>query len=184
MILVRRLARPLLASVFITTGLDHFRHPGDKIEGARPLVKAASKVTGKQANTERAVRVNGALMTGAGVLFAMGKMPRLSAAMLAASLIPTTVAEHAFWKETDPETKREERRRFLNNAALLGGLLIAAGDTEGKPGLLWRSQHAKLAASQAADRKRQHAVDTVHQVRKDASREAELLKLKAQQRVA
>lgn len=179
MILVRRIARPLLASVFVTTGVDHFRHPGDKIEGARPIVQAANKATGQDADTELAVRVNGAVMAGAGALLAWGKLPRLSASMLAASLIPTTVAEHAFWKETDPDTKRQQRRRFLNNAALLGGLLIAASDTEGKPGLAWRSKHAKLEASRAADRTRQRAVRTAAQVRKDAAREAELLKRKS-----
>ena len=48
---------------------------------------------------------------------------------------------------------------------MLGGLLLAAVDTEGKPGLAWRARRA------AADVRRE-----AKQVAKDARREAKLAK--------
>ncbi|PIE27510.1 MAG: hypothetical protein CSA58_03955 [Micrococcales bacterium] len=174
----------MLASVFVVTGQDQLRHPGGRVDGARPLVRAADKAAGTHTNPELAVRVNGALMTGAGALLALGKFPRMSSAMLAAGLVPTTLAEHAFWNETDPETKRQQRSKFLTNVALMGGLLIAAADTEGKPGLAWRARQAKIEASKAADRAQRQAARSVEQVRKDAGREAQLLRLKASNTVS
>jgi len=39
MTLVRRVARPLLASMFVVGGMDQFKHPGRKADTARPLVE-------------------------------------------------------------------------------------------------------------------------------------------------
>jgi len=57
-------------------------------------------------------------------LLAMGRAPRLAALALAASLIPTTIAGHRFWTETDPSARAAQRIQFLKNAAMLGGLLV------------------------------------------------------------
>ena len=62
--------------------------------------------------------------------------------MLAASLVPTTAAGHRFWEETDPDHPGDQRLHFLKNVSMLGGLLIAAVDTEGKPGVAWRAKRA------------------------------------------
>ena len=62
--------------------------------------------------------------------------------VLAASLIPTTVAGHRFWEETDPTAKKTQRLNFAKNASIVGGLLIAGVDTEGKPGVAWRAKRA------------------------------------------
>ena len=40
---------------------------------------------------------------------------------------------------------------------MLGGLLIAAVDTEGKPGLAWRAQHAVGSAKREAKHLRREA---------------------------
>ena len=58
-------------------------------------------------------------------------MPRLSAAVLATSLVPTTLAGHRFW-EAPAETRQQQQLHFFKNLSLLGGLLIAAGDTDGQ----------------------------------------------------
>ena len=83
--------------------------------------------------------------------------------MLAASLVPTTLAGHPFWDETDPQAKAQQRLQFAKNTSILGGLLLAGVDTEGKPGLAWRARRA------AADVRRE-----ARQVAKDARREAKL----------
>ena len=62
--------------------------------------------------------------------------------MLAGSLIPTTIAGHPFWPVDSPAERRNQEIHFLKNLGLLGGLLLAAADTEGRPGLRWRASHA------------------------------------------
>ena len=63
--------------------------------------------------------------------------------MLAASLVPTTYVGHPFWQEPDPSQARQQRTHFLKNLGLLGGLLLAAVDTEGQPGLAYRAAHGR-----------------------------------------
>ena len=46
------------------------------------------------------VRVNAAIQLGAAAALATGRAPRLSAMVLAASLVPTTCAGHPFWEAT------------------------------------------------------------------------------------
>ena len=80
------------------------------------------------------VRINAGAQILAAAALATGRAPRLSATVLAASLVPTTLAGHAFWNETDPQAKNAQRLQFYKNTSVLGGLLLAAVDTEGKPG--------------------------------------------------
>ena len=46
--LVRRIARPLLAAPFLNDGVDALRHPQAHIAGAAPLVEKVSDVADKQ----------------------------------------------------------------------------------------------------------------------------------------
>lgn len=181
MTLVRRIARPLLGAAFIAGGVDAFRHPGERIEAARPLTDVAANQLGTPNDPELAVRTNGALMAGAGVLFALGRMPRTSAMLLAATLAPATYFSHPFWSEKDPEVRQQHKQHFLKNLGLLGGLLIAAVDTEGKPGIAYRSHLAKVEATRTADRTRRDALRAARRARKHARRDAAVLKLRAQQ---
>lgn len=130
--LVRRIARPLLASVFVTGGLDAARRPQTKA-GAAENVNAGSLATkvGLE-NTEQLVRANGIAQVVGGVALATGRMPRLAALGLAVSLVPTTAAGHRFWEEDDAATKRQQQLHFTKNLSILGGLLIAAVDTAGR----------------------------------------------------
>jgi uncharacterized membrane protein YphA (DoxX/SURF4 family) len=73
--------------------------------------------------------------------------------VLATTLIPTTLAGHAFWAEEDPQARAQQRIQFLKNASMFGGLLLAALDTEGRPSIPWR---AKRAAHQAAEHVSEH----------------------------
>lgn len=137
----RALARPLLASAFILDGVDALRHADEHAEKARPfapaLAKVSQKVPGMPADTRSLTRVIGAVQVAAGVLLATGKAPRVAAATLAVITIPTTVVKYPVWS-----AKGEERQAHLSgllrNAALLGGLIFAAEDREGKPSLGWR----------------------------------------------
>ncbi|RKS71405.1 DoxX-like protein [Motilibacter peucedani] len=150
MTLVRRLARPCIAGIFISGGLDQLRAPQTKSEKADPVAQPITKaLPWLPEDTETLVRVNGAVQVGAGALLALGKLPRLSALALAASLVPTTAAGHAFWSAPDGATRAAQRTQFLKNLSILGGLLLAAVDTAGDPSLAWRAKHAAKDVSRA-----------------------------------
>ena len=74
------------------------------------------------------VRANAAVQVAGGALLALGRMPRLSALALIASLIPTTVAGHPFWTIEDPAARAQQRIHFLKNSWMLGGLLLIVLD--------------------------------------------------------
>ncbi len=151
--LVRRLARPLLAAVFIKGGIDTLLNPEPRIGKVAPKVQQAQDVLGDklppQAPTEpeQLVRIDAGVKIGAGVLLALGKFPRTASLLLAGSVVPTTVTGHPFWEYDDPTQRAAEQQHFLKNLGLLGGLILAAVDTEGKPSLGWRARRAsrKLA---------------------------------------
>ena len=96
------------------------------------------------------VRINGAAQVGAGLLLATGRAPRLSSTVLAATLVPTTAAGHRFWEESDPAVRANQKIHFFKNVSMLGGLLIAAVDTEGQPGVAWRARRAAKDARREA----------------------------------
>lgn len=127
MALVRTLARPMLSAVFISGGVDQLRHPDAKAAKVEPVTDLISRsVPRAPKDPETLIRINGAVQVGAGVLFALGRFPRLSALVLAASLVPTTAGGHRFWEETDPGQRSAQQIHFLKNAGLFGGLLFAA----------------------------------------------------------
>ena len=156
MAIVRRLARPMLAAIFVTGGLEALRHPGARVDKAAPMVGRLAEATGMPDDPELAVRTNGALMFIGGAMLATNRLPRISSALLAASLVPTTYIGHDFWNKTGADVV-PDRVQFMKNLGLLGGLILAAVDTEGRPGLTWRAQHvgksakreARLAAAEA-----------------------------------
>ena len=67
---------------------------------------------------------------------------RPAAVVLAATLVPTTLAGHRFWEEDDPAARRHQTIHVLKNVAMMGGLLLAAADTGGRPSVPWRAKRA------------------------------------------
>jgi len=133
----------MLASIFIIQGYDTLRHPERVASAAEPVVQPlAKRVSVIPEQAEQAVRINGAVQLAAGSLLAMGRFPRLSALAIAATLVPTTAAGHRFWETEDKQDRAQQRIHFLKNMSMFGGLLIAAGDTAGKPSLAWRTRYA------------------------------------------
>jgi len=126
--LVRRLGRELLAPMFVTGGLDALRHPDTKVAKASTVTTPLADAFGLPDDPVLFVQINGAVQVVAGSLLAMGRWPRAAAFALAASLIPTTLAGHRFWNETDPQSRAAQRIQFLKNAAMLGGLLVVVSE--------------------------------------------------------
>ena len=152
--LIRRIARPMLSAVFISRGIDALRSPKPAADAARPTLEGLSKLpdpvgTNVPSNAETVARVNAAVQIGGGLLLASGKLPRLASAALALSVVPGSLGGHTFWSETDPHRKADERRAFFTDVSLIGGLIIAAVDTEGRPSLGWRGRRAAHHLSEA-----------------------------------
>ena len=170
MTITRLLARPMLASIFVAGGINALRNTDANAAKAKKITDrvvplAQQKAPGVPIPTDAAtlVRINAGAQLLAAAALATGRAPRLSATVLAASLVPTTLAGHAFWDETDPQAKASQRLQFIKNTSVLGGLLLAGVDTEGRPGLAWRARRA------ATDVRRE-----AKHVAKEARREAKL----------
>ncbi len=141
----------MLASVFVTGGLNTLRNAKGVAPVAEPVaLPVASRVPWLPEDPESLVRINAGVQLGAGLMLATGRVPRVAALALAATLVPTTLAGHAWWKEEDPEKRAAQRTHFTKNLSLLGGLLIAAADTHGKPSVAYRARGAAAAGSKAA----------------------------------
>lgn len=116
------LARGLLAGVFVVGSINQIKGAhllADKVEAAKEEYGVVLDVAG-----EDLVRLNGAGMALAGGALALGIAPRLSAAALIGLLVPTTIVGHPFWKIEDKAKRRTAVTGTLNNAAIIGGLML------------------------------------------------------------
>ncbi|MCW2498584.1 MAG: hypothetical protein JWN87_260 [Frankiales bacterium] len=170
----RRVARPLLASIFIAGGIDSLRQPGPRIEMAR---KAGLS------NPETAVRVNAVADIVAGLALATNRVPRLASLVLAASTVPTTLVRHPFWEEKDKAARQQQQVHFFKNLGLLGGLLLSAADTGGRESIPHAAgrvgREARQEAVQVTHKARKDAAHAAHQARKDAAKAAHKARVEA-----
>ena len=154
MTLLRFAARTMLASYFVTSGVKALRDPEALVPAAEPLIDRIVP-TVKQYAPEQVsssipedpvtlIRINGVLQLVGGLALATGKGRRLGALVLAATLIPATIAKHPFWTRTDrrgtrrrPRALPQEREPARRSAARLPGHRGPAVDrlpgAEGRP---------------------------------------------------
>ncbi|MDM4721744.1 DoxX family protein [Micromonospora sp. WMMA1363] len=143
---VRSLARAMLSGIFVVSGAQFFAHPERMAAAAKPMTDRAAPMLARvhprfPTDTETLIRANAAVAVSAGLMLATGKFTRLTALVLASTLVPVTLAAHSFWTDDDPATRHDNQIHFVKNLGLFGGLLLVAADTEGKPGLRWRTGH-------------------------------------------
>lgn len=120
--LVRLIARPMLASYFIADGIDAAMKPAAHAE-------KFSKVTPVKAGAPQSLlgcrdpasAISGAVTAGAGLALAVGKAPRLAAAVLALANIPITLLNAPVWEKSTPDVTKENRRALLRGLGLGGG---------------------------------------------------------------
>jgi putative oxidoreductase len=125
---LRPLARMLTGSTYVLLGFDALRAPGSRVDLAEPVLARMRAVVPLPADNEQLVRANAAAQVAAGAMLALGLAPRLSALVLAGSLVPTTLAGHSYWNLDDPAARKLQRIQFHKNLAMLGGLLFAVLD--------------------------------------------------------
>jgi len=177
---VRALARPLLSVIFVVQGANSIRNPEPLVPKAQPvtdrLVPLVKRVAPAQVGdripdtTVNLVRLNGAVHVVGGLALASGKGRRLAASVLAASLVPTTIAGHPFWLEKDKTVRNTQRIQFLKNLSLLGGLLLAAVDTEGKPSVGYRARRAAHKAAESTEKSFEKAQKRAAKAQKKAAK--------------
>jgi len=107
--------RLLMSGMFVSGGWDAFKAPAQRASKAAAIGIPFPDL---------ATRANGAAMLVCGLALGAGVAVQPAAAVLAMSLVPTTIAGHAFWKEEDPKARAGQRIHFLKNLAMLGGLLV------------------------------------------------------------
>jgi uncharacterized membrane protein YphA (DoxX/SURF4 family) len=179
--LVRRIARPLLAAPFVILGVDALRHPETRAPMAKPVVEKIAGQADKQLpvqvpqDPEQWVKINAGVMVGAGALFGLGRLPRLCALLLSGSMVPTTLAGHRFW-EHQGQQRQTQMIQFLKNLGLIGGLLIAAVDTEGKPSVGYRARRAARRAADATEKNLEKAQKKAAKAQKNAAKQAKKVK--------
>jgi putative oxidoreductase len=142
---VRTLARGMLAAIFVTGGFEAILDPDRLAPRAKQVTDRVAPLLAKvhpyaPSDSRALVQSNGAVQVVAGLLL-LSPARRAAAVALAGSLIPTTIAGHSFWLHDNPAERAQQRVNFLKNVGLFGGLMLAAMDTEGKPGVRWRAGH-------------------------------------------
>jgi len=118
MSITKTVGRAALAAIFVLGGSAAAREPGQRVKRLEGTGLPSS---------ELAVRANGAAMTIAGGMLGLGIAPRAAAAVLAVSLVPTTLVGHPFWSE-EGEARAAQLTHFMKNLAMLGGLLLVMAE--------------------------------------------------------
>ena len=166
MTISRTLARPMLSSIFFVGAWSALKNSDAVAVRARKVTDAVVpklRDAGVPVPEDPAllVKINAVTQLVAASALATGRAPRLSAAVLGGTLIPTTLAGHAFWDETDPAARQQHKLHFAKNVSVLGGLALASLDTEGKPGVVWRARRAaRDAAREGRHLAREKALET------------------------
>ncbi|WP_028047666.1 hypothetical protein [Cellulomonas sp. URHE0023] len=164
--LLRRVARPLFASWFVSEGLDVVRHPAAHAAEARGALTTlldrlpaqvsrgpAGEVVGYELSDRQlttVVQVHGAALAAAGVLLSANKAPRIAAFALAVLTAPLILVNLPRKRGTESKLERRARReRLVRSLAFTAGAVLAAADYEGRPGISWRVHRARQERSEA-----------------------------------
>lgn len=115
---LHRLGRVSLAAPFVGLGAITAYRPGYRVQVAGEFIG--------HDDPDLLVRATGVAMVAGGIGLAGGILPRTAAAGLAVSLVPTTLAGHAFWGETNPGERQTKRLNFWKNIVLIGALVAYA----------------------------------------------------------
>jgi uncharacterized membrane protein YphA (DoxX/SURF4 family) len=131
--LIRVSARPLLATIFVYGGLDALKSPEVKAPKAEGLLAPVIENVPGVETAEQVVKIDAAMKIAGGVALALGIFPKFAATVLAASLVPTTIAGHDYWNQDDPQAQAAQKIQVAKNASILGGLLVVVAGGGSRP---------------------------------------------------
>jgi uncharacterized membrane protein YphA (DoxX/SURF4 family) len=169
MSLLRFVARSMLASYFVINGVKALRHPEEFVADAQPLADKVLPLVSSAlpaeargylpGDTAGFVKWTGALQIVGGLSLATGLGRRLGAGVLAVTMVPHVLVANPLKAKGAQRTVVSSQ--LGKNVALLGGVLLAAQDTEGKPTIAWRVRtQRQLLGKEAAKRKAELQRDT------------------------
>lgn len=166
MSIVRRLARPLLATGYIAGGVEAFRNSSAAAEKLDPVLKQVEQVLPQvrpvTANRAQVAQGIAAAQVLAASALALSKLPRLSASVLLGTTAINTYVQYQSADASTKEAKSNRRNNVFKNLSLVGAVMIASVDTSGNPSLAWRASHLaddvrKNAAKVTKDTKKKFA---------------------------
>jgi uncharacterized membrane protein YphA (DoxX/SURF4 family) len=155
--LVRRIARPLLATWFAAEGWQVLRHPAPHAARASTTWDALAERFGlphapDDARMRQVARAHGGAMALAAALLALGKAPRTASLVLAGLTAPLVLAALPTSPRELTRMPDDDRDRLARATSMLGAALLAGIDNEGRPSMTWRVARARAerAAAHAA----------------------------------
>ncbi|WP_193104112.1 hypothetical protein [Brachybacterium sp. FME24] len=160
MALVRRIARPLLAAPFVVEGVRTALRPEREIDVYPQAFEAVDSTLSKSSapsfvDARTIIRATGVIAAGAGVLYAANRCPRAAAAALLMTTSVGWVGRKKVW-ELRGEERTQEIQAILTDAGLLGGVLLAVVDHDGRPSLGYQmNQFVERSQKKAAAKQRE-----------------------------
>ena len=109
------LGRCLLSLPFILGAGHALAEPGSLPDAARSLGLP---------QPELLTHATAGLMLGGAVAVGAGLAPATGGAVLAGSLLGTTMVVHSFWRESEAPVRAAHQRAFVANCGLLGGVVV------------------------------------------------------------
>ena len=140
-------SRSLLAGYFIADGLKAVVDPEPLVPGAEPLASKVGEYADRYlppdlvrfvpTTTQTLVRFHGITQAAGALMMVTGIFRRAGAAIVVAAYVPKVII-----------ARRDcpDRLSFLRELALLGGALVEAGNTQGKPNRAWLAADRKKRA--------------------------------------
>ncbi len=109
------LGRIMFGMYFVISGISHFKD-------RKTLTGYADSKKVPMAHL--LVLVTGVMLLVGGLGFVLNVSLPQSAVLLVLFLIPTSFIMHAFWKDSDPMHKMNNKINFMKNLAIAGALLM------------------------------------------------------------
>lgn len=160
MALVRRIARPLLAAPFVVEGVRTVLRPEREIDVCPEAFESVDSTLAKSSapdfvDARTILRASGAVAAGAGLLYAANRCPRAAAATLLLTTSVGWAGRKKVW-ELRGEERAQEIRSIVTDAGLLGGVLLAVVDHDGKPSLGYKAnEFVERSQKKAAAKQRE-----------------------------
>lgn len=172
MALVRRIARPLLAAPFVFEGVRTALRPEREIDVYPQAFDAVDSALSKSSapgfvDSRAVVRAAGVVAAGAGVLYATNRAPRAAAAALLVTTSVGWAGRKKVW-ELRGEELVAEVQSILTDAGLLGGVLLAVVDHDGRPSLGYRANKFVARSQKKAAQKQRELEKKAGKVEKKA----------------
>ncbi|MCL2785477.1 MAG: hypothetical protein FWD55_08640, partial [Propionibacteriaceae bacterium] len=156
----------------VMDGLRGALDPESSVEEAEPWANEVTNLANRvlpqnlaslvPTQTKTLVRIHGFTQIMGAMMMATGVFRRLGAFIVAASYAPKVIQARS----------QHSRMSFTREVALLGGILIEAHDTQGKPSHAWRVRHKKRMRAIHQPKKTKEVKPATTQRRTEALRKA------------